>query len=101
MAITTTRGERGDRPRAIHAFLTVTVAISAFGLLSAAAVAQVKAPTKSQFKARAAAAPSPTDNQAESLNEKWLNEFNKEKAEKPAAAAPAAAEADDERVSTV
>ncbi|HSI01294.1 MAG TPA: hypothetical protein VLA02_11890, partial [Reyranella sp.] len=107
MATTTTRGERGDRPRAMHAFLAVTVAVSAFGLLSAGAIAQVKAPTKAQFKPRAAA-PSPTDNQADTLNEKWLNQFNKEQVEKPAAAAPSAAnpaqvpaEVDDERVSTV
>ena len=107
MAITTTREQRGERPRTMRAFLAVSVAVSTLGVLAAtSAIAQVKAPNKHQFKAgpRAAAA-SPTDNQADQLNEKWLNEFNKEKAE--AATAPAAkpaapaAEPDDERVSSV
>lgn len=116
MAITTTREQRGDRPRMMRAFLAVTVGVCTLGLLAAAgAVAQVKAPNKHQFKpgSRAAAAqPSPTDNQADQLNEKWLSEFNKEAEAAPAApaaaaAAPAAkpaaiaAEPDDERVSSV
>jgi murein DD-endopeptidase MepM/ murein hydrolase activator NlpD len=115
MAITTTREQRGERPQMMRAFLAVTVAVSTLGLLAASsAIAQVKAPSKQQFKPgpRAAAAkPSPTDSQADQLNEKWLNEFNKEKAE-AAAAVPAAAasavkpapqttEPDDERVSSV
>jgi len=113
MAITTTREQRGDRPRIMRAFLAVTVAVSTVGLFATSgAIAQVKAPNKHQFKTgpRAAAAgphapPSPTDNQADQLNEKWLNEFNKEKAD-AAAAGPAAkpatgGEPDDERVSSV
>src|SRR4051812_8270005 len=99
MATTTTRGKRGDRPRTMLAFLAV-IAVSAAGLLAVpAADAQVKAPSKSQLKAQHARAraptakPSPTDNQAEQLNEKWLNEFKKENAEKRATAVPAAAAA--------
>ena len=117
MAITTTREQRGERPQIVRAFLAVGVAVSTLGLLAVtSAIAQVKAPNKQQFKPgpRAAAArPSPTDAQADQLNEKWLNEFNKEKADAasaaPAAAAagsaakpsPGAAEPDDERVSSV
>jgi murein DD-endopeptidase MepM/ murein hydrolase activator NlpD len=117
MAITTTREQRGERPQIMRAFLAVTVAVSTLGLFAAgSAIAQVKAPNKQQFKPgpRAAAAnPSPTDRQADQLNEKWLSEFNKEKAESAAAApaaaaaaspvnpAPNAAEPDDERVSSV
>ena len=111
MAITTTREQRGERPQMMRAFLAVTVAVSTLGLFAATgAIAQVKAPNKQQFKSgpRAAAAkPSPTDNQADQLNEKWLNQFNKEKAEAAATtgptanAAPAPAEPDDERVSSV
>ncbi|CAN5647938.1 hypothetical protein BH10PSE6_BH10PSE6_20100 [soil metagenome] len=110
MATTTTREQRGDRPQMMRAFLAVTVAVSTFGIFAAAsAIAQVKAPNKQQFKPgpRAAAAkPSPTDSQADQLNEKWLSEFNKEKAEAAAAApavksAPTASEVDDERVSSV
>lgn len=115
MAITTTREQRADRPQMMRAFLAVTVAVSTLGLFAtASAVAQVKAPSKQQFKPgpRAAAArPSPTDNQAEQLNEKWLHEFNKEKVDAPSAAPAAAAfagnaspgmgENDDERLSSV
>jgi murein DD-endopeptidase MepM/ murein hydrolase activator NlpD len=117
MAITTTRGERGDRPRMMHAFLAV-IAVSAVGLLGApGADAQVKAPNKSHLKASSKSSankPSPTDNQADQLNEKWLNEYKAEQADKPAGAVPAAAaaapaakpaapnaEVDDERVSSV
>src|SRR5262249_11326358 len=52
-------------------------AIAAFGVVSLPVVAsaQVKAPAKSQLKAPAHAnAASPTDNQADQLNEKWLKE---------------------------
>jgi murein DD-endopeptidase MepM/ murein hydrolase activator NlpD len=117
MALTTTREQRGDRPQMMRAFLAITVAASTFGLFAvSSAIAQVKAPSKQQLKPgpRAAAAkPSPTDRQADQLNEKWLSEFNKEKAEAAAAAAaasaaapadkpaPNASEADDERVSSV
>ncbi len=116
MAITTTREQRGERPQMMRAFLAVTIAVSTLGLLAAtSAIAQVKAPNKQQFKASGkqfkpgprafAAPPSPTDSQADQLNEKWLNEFNKEKAD-AAAAAPGgrtapSAEPDDERVSSV
>jgi murein DD-endopeptidase MepM/ murein hydrolase activator NlpD len=118
MAFTTTREQRGDRPQMMRTFLAVTVAVSALGLFAATgAMAQVKTPSKHQLKAgpgAAAAKPSPTDNQADQLNEKWLSEFNKEKAEAAAAApaaaaaaapagktAPDATEPDDERVSSV
>jgi murein DD-endopeptidase MepM/ murein hydrolase activator NlpD len=125
MAITTTREQRGDRPRILCAFLAVAVAVSTFGLLAASGgIAEAKTPGKQPAKTgpRAAAAQtSPTDNQADQLNEKWLNEFNREKAEAasapPAAAAaataaaataapaekpaPHATEADDERAPSV
>jgi murein DD-endopeptidase MepM/ murein hydrolase activator NlpD len=120
MAITTTREQRGERPQMMRAFLAVAVAVSTLGFFAATcAIAQVKAPNKHQFKpgprataAKPAAPTSPTDNQADQLNEKWLSEFNKEKPEAasatPAAAsapavkpAPNATESDDERVSSV
>jgi murein DD-endopeptidase MepM/ murein hydrolase activator NlpD len=110
MATTTTREQRGDRPQIMRAFLAVTVAVSTLGIFATTnAIAQVKAPSKQQFKPgpRAAAAkPSPTDSQADQLNEKWLSEFNKEKAEAAAAApaakaAPSPSEPDDERVSSI
>jgi murein DD-endopeptidase MepM/ murein hydrolase activator NlpD len=97
MAYTTTRALRADRSRLGHAFLAA-VAISSFAALSLPAVAQVKAPSKSQLKAPAHAAPAtPTDNQADQLNEKWLSDFNKT-ATNPSASP---ATADDERVSSV
>jgi murein DD-endopeptidase MepM/ murein hydrolase activator NlpD len=117
MAITTTREQRGDRPQMVRAFLAVTMAVSTLGLLAASgAVAQVKTPSKHHFKPgprTTASKSSPTDNQADQLNEKWLSEFNREKAKAvsaaPAAAAaaptgqatPHTAEPDDERASSV
>jgi murein DD-endopeptidase MepM/ murein hydrolase activator NlpD len=74
MAYTTTRAERADRSRTMRALLAAA-ALTTFGLLSAPTVAQVKAPAKSQLKAPSHAnAPSPTDNQADRLNEQWLKE---------------------------
>lgn len=111
MAITTTREQRAERPQMMRAFLAVAVAVSTLGLCAATgAIAQVKAPNKHQFKpGPRAAAPqvSPTDKQADQLNEKWLNEYNKEKPEAAPAGPVAAAkpapstEPDDERVSSV
>jgi len=89
--------------------LAATVTVTTFSILTASSMAQVKAPAKSQFRGQPkAAAPSPTDNQADQLNEKWLSEFNK--SEKPAAPdapatttspAPAPQAVDDERRSSV
>jgi hypothetical protein len=116
MAITTTREQRGDRPQVVRAFLAVTVAVSTLGLFAATgAIAQPKTPHKQHLKSgpTTASEASPTDHQADQLNEKWLSEFNREKAEAasaaaaPVAAAPAgqpaphATEADDERASSV
>ncbi len=96
MAYTTTRAERADRSRMVRAFLAAAV-LTTFGLASLPAVAQVKAPAKSHLKAPAKPAGSPTDNQADQLNEQWLKEHN------AGAAAPAApaAKGEDERTSSV
>ncbi len=83
MAFTTTRAERADRSRLMQAFLAATVTTIGIASLSLSAVAQVKAPTKSQLKAaphkpaaNPANAPSPTDNQADQLNAQWLKEHS-------------------------
>src|SRR5688572_29564729 len=100
MAFTTTRAERADRSCKTHPFLSVVVAIAA-GLLSTTAVAQVKAPSKSQLKAPPkAAATSPTDNQADQLNEKWLSEHNKAETATATPSAPATG-SENERVSSL
>jgi murein DD-endopeptidase MepM/ murein hydrolase activator NlpD len=85
MAFTTTRDRRADRRRPMSSLLVATFAITTLSLfLSAGSMAQVKAPAKSQFRHQPtkAAPKSPTDTEADQLNEKWLSEFNK--AEKPA-----------------
>src|SRR5712672_3246849 len=114
MAFTTTRDKRADRWRTMRGLLAAAVTVTTLGIFCATcSIAQVKAPAKSQFKAQPnAAAKSPTDGQADQLNEKWLSEFNKAEADKPAASdktaatttpppAKPAAEPDDERVSSV
>ena len=88
MAFTTTRDKRADRWRTMRALCAATVTVTTLSILFAgASIAQVKAPAKSQFRPKAAAQSSPTDNQADQLNEKWLSEFNKN--EKSATAPPA------------
>ena len=102
MAYTTTRAERADRSRTMRALLA-GAAITTFGLLSLSAVdpafAQVKAPAKNHLRLPPKEAASPTDNQADKLNEQWLKEHNNG----AAASAPAARDAkgEDERVSSV
>jgi murein DD-endopeptidase MepM/ murein hydrolase activator NlpD len=103
MAYTTTRAERADRSQTMRAILAV-VAVATFGVLSVPAVAQVKAPTKTHLKTHAKAnAPSPTDNQADKLNEQWLKEHsNGATASVPADASPSGKGAgEDERTSSV
>jgi len=105
----------------MRAFVAMAVAVSTLGMLSASiAVAQVKAPNKQQLKAQPrkaqfapkAEASSPTDHQADELNEKWLSEFNKAAADKTSASSEASPTAsgsapaahtggEDERVSSV
>jgi murein DD-endopeptidase MepM/ murein hydrolase activator NlpD len=91
MAFTTTRDKRADRWRTMRGLLVATVTVTTLSIfLTAGSIAQVKAPAKSQFKAQSKAqAATPTDTQADQLNEKWLSEFNK--ADKPAPAPTAAA----------
>ena len=96
MAYTTTRAERADRSRKICAFVAVA-AVSAFGFLSVPAVvpafAQVKAPAKGHLKLPARPDVSPTDNQADKLNEQWLKDHNSgaaAAAANPSTIAPAA-----------
>src|SRR6185369_9311428 len=100
-----------DRWRTMRGLLVAAVTVTTLGIFcTTGSMAQVKAPAKSQFKTQPkAAAKSPTDTEADQLNEKWLSEFNK--ADKPAAApdkaaattpshaapAPQPVEADDER----
>jgi murein DD-endopeptidase MepM/ murein hydrolase activator NlpD len=118
MAFTTTRTERADRWRTIRGLLVAAVTVTTLSIfITAGSMAQVKAPAKSQFKAKTAKSlASPTDTQADQLNEKWLSEFNKadKPADPPAVAgttataptpapqpAPAPVIADDERRSSV
>ena len=72
MAYTTTRAERADRSRQICAFVAVA-AVSILGCLSVSAVvpafAQVNAPAKGHLKLPPKEAATPTDNQADKLNE--------------------------------
>src|SRR5260221_6669626 len=113
MAFTTTRDKRADRWRTMRGLMAATVAVTTLNLFCAVdSIAQVKAPAKSQFRAPPK---SPTDSQADQLNEKWLSEFNKTDksatADKPAASdktaattpppAKPATEVEDERVSSV
>jgi murein DD-endopeptidase MepM/ murein hydrolase activator NlpD len=90
MAYKTTRAQR---------MLRIVLAAAAAAVLgvSAPAVAQVKAPAKSHLKAPAKPAASPTDNQADQLNEQWL----KEHANGVAAMPSAGKGVEDERVSSV
>ncbi len=113
MALTTTRTERADRWRAIRGLLVAAVTVTTLSIfITAGSMAQVKAPAKSQFRAKAAKSlASPTDTQADQLNEKWLSEFNKQATPDtppaanatPAAPAPApqAVVSEDERRSSV
>jgi len=94
MANTTPRAGRADRSRIVRAFLAAT-AVAAFGFASLPAVAQVKAPAKNTLKLPPKAAPSPTDNQADQLNEQWLKEHAN------GTTASAAGKGEDERVSSV
>jgi len=84
MAFTTTRDKRADRWRTMRGLLVASVTVTTLSIfLTAGSMAQVKAPAKSQFRAQSKAqASTPTDGQADQLNEKWLSEFNK--ADKPA-----------------
>jgi murein DD-endopeptidase MepM/ murein hydrolase activator NlpD len=117
MEFTTTREKRADRWWNLCGLMAATAAVSA--LCATGAIAQVKAPTKSQLRVakQAPAKPTPHDSQADQLNAKWLSEHNQPDtpavAAVPTAAAAAAvpavapkpaanaAEPDDERVSTV
>ena len=86
MAFTTTRDRRADRWRTIACLVGRHRRGHHLSIFCAAgSIAQVKTPAKSQFKAPPRRPPrSPTDTQADQLNEKWLSEFNK--ADKPATA---------------
>ena len=71
MANTTTRALRADRSRTMCALLAAAV-VASLGLAALPAIAQVKAPAKNALKLPPK--PSPTDNQADQLNEQWLKE---------------------------
>ena len=73
MANTTTRARRADRSQFLRPFLAA-VAVAAFSVSSLPATAQVKAPAKNHLKLPPKPAASPTDNQADQLNEQWLKE---------------------------
>src|SRR5262252_1611035 len=98
MAYTTTRSERGERWRTtpvivFRTFLATAIAASVLQILDIpAALAQVAPPSKKALKVQKGPVKpsSPTDNEADQLNEKWLSEFNKSNADSPAAT-PAAA----------
>ncbi|SJZ33347.1 Peptidase family M23 [Enhydrobacter aerosaccus] len=86
MAITTTRAERADRWHMVRGLLTAALAISILQLSApGAAMAQVAVPSKKQVhpqrkpvaKINPDNLPSPTDNEADELNQKWLSDFNK------------------------
>lgn len=97
MATKTTRVERADRWRTVQALVVATLAVSLLQLFSpAASMAQVAVSTQKQVhpqthhtvhhhhatvakKAAPSEQASPTDTEADELNEKWLADFNKKK----------------------
>jgi murein DD-endopeptidase MepM/ murein hydrolase activator NlpD len=96
MAITTTRTPRADRWGGWRAVMAASIAVSMLQLVAPSfSMAQVAAPKKPQQlrvqpKAKAvnpANVVSPTDMEADNLNQKWLSDFNK--TDKPVAEAPA------------
>lgn len=94
MAITTTRAERADRWRVMRALTAAAVTVSILQIFAPmAAMAQVAVPSKKQvsrtiYKAAPQEQASPTDKEADKLNERWLADFNK--SDKSAAASTAA-----------
>ncbi|HTR86045.1 MAG TPA: M23 family metallopeptidase, partial [Reyranella sp.] len=95
-------GPRADRWRAMQAVGAAVLAVSLFQFGSApASLAQTETPAKPAAKpikkpihhakvVKPANDKSPTDTQADQLNEKWLSDFNKAAAEKAAAEKTAA-----------
>lgn len=86
MAITTMRAKRASRWPMVRGLIGAVVAISILHIFApSASMAQVAVPSKKQLhpQRRAAAkvnpntAPSPTDNEADELNQKWLSDYNK------------------------
>lgn len=106
MAVT---AKRAHRWRNVSAFVAAVIVVSSFQVLSASdSAAQVKPPSKQKLKAQSKRqSRSPSDSQADQLNEKWLSDFQKSdrlRADKVEATAPApapVAEVDDERTSSV
>ncbi len=87
MANTTTRAERADRWRMVRGFVAATLAVSILQIFApATSMAQVAVPSKKQVhpqhrivakKFNPNSEASPTDNEADQLNEKWLSDYNK------------------------
>lgn len=94
MAFSTTRGQRNDCRRATRTLVTAVLATALLQIFIVnPSVAQVTPPAKKHFKAaprpRSDQA-SPSDTQADQLNDKWLSEFNKSAADKAGADKPGA-----------
>jgi len=91
MAFTTTRKLRADRWRTIKAIVAAALVVSLPQFCgTSASLAQTATPVKKQVHHTKPAAKSaanntsPTDNQADQLNEKWLSDYNKAAADKAA-----------------
>ena len=97
MALTTTRVLRADRCGIARVLATAIVAVTAFQLFSTTgALADARKPqTRASKPASRVVQPAIPDSQADQLNAKWLTEHRQ------ATTGPAAAEPDDERVSSV
>jgi murein DD-endopeptidase MepM/ murein hydrolase activator NlpD len=98
MAITTTRAKRADRGWTVCTLAALAVMVSVFQFISPTiSMAQGAGPAKKQVTAQRRAAPkpqeqaSPTDTEADSLNERWLTDFNKTAPATPTTAADSSA----------
>ncbi|MBS0224621.1 MAG: M23 family metallopeptidase [Proteobacteria bacterium] len=96
MAITTTRAERADRWRTMRALVAAAFAVSFFQVTvpatSMAQVAtakkQVHTPRRATIKPVTQSQASPTDNEADELNRKWLSNYQANSPNTPVDAAP-------------
>jgi murein DD-endopeptidase MepM/ murein hydrolase activator NlpD len=97
MAFKTTRVKRASHWRTIRVLATTTIAISFVQIVAATSpMAQVKAPSKQQFRSAKVAPPKadPADSHADELNAQWLSEHSQGV---PKQAVPS----EDERVSAI
>ncbi|MBS0520484.1 MAG: M23 family metallopeptidase [Proteobacteria bacterium] len=106
MAITTTRAERASRWPMVSGLVAAVIAASILQVfVPGASMAQVAVPSKKQVhpqhrtvaKARPNSDVSPTDHEADKLNEQWLSEYNKGSGSNGGATTPSIAGTETER----